>query len=83
MTGGFKHRGDLTALVKRVRKVETLNEAVDLMAAAVADSAITSDRAARSLDAIALIMSGVEWDADLCDQIAAIVRGTGRTIQDL
>ena len=83
MTGGFKHRGDLTVLVKRVRKVETLNEAIDLMAGAVAESAVTSDRAERALDTIALMMSGSEWDADLIEQVAAVVRATGRTIQDL
>lgn len=43
-------------------------------------SAIKSHRA---LDRIASILSGAEWDADLMDQVAEIVRGTGREVKDL
>lgn len=36
-----------------------------------------------ALNRIATRMSASEWDADCMDDIAAIVRGTGRTIADL
>jgi hypothetical protein len=36
----------------------------------------------KALDDIALIMSGVEWDADTLQEISLIVMGTGRTIED-
>ncbi len=38
---------------------------------------------ARALDAIAAHLSGEEWDAQTCDEIAAIVRETGREVRDL
>jgi hypothetical protein len=36
-----------------------------------------------ALDAMAAAMSGRAWDADVCDTIAGILRGTGRTIAEV
>jgi hypothetical protein len=35
-----------------------------------------------ALDQIAALLDGAEWDADTVDEIARIVRGTGREIRD-
>lgn len=35
-----------------------------------------------TLDHIATLMSGNDWDADTCKEIAELVRLTGRTIED-
>lgn len=36
----------------------------------------------QALDTIALVMSGEEWDADILDDIADIIRQTGRTVAE-
>jgi hypothetical protein len=36
-----------------------------------------------ALDAIAALMSGTEWEASTLDDIAEIVRSTGRVIDDV
>lgn len=36
-----------------------------------------------ALDFIAAALNGTEWNADTCDSIAAILRGTGREIRDI
>lgn len=36
-----------------------------------------------ALDQLAAAMSGQEWNADLCDTIAGILRATGRTIAEV
>jgi hypothetical protein len=41
------------------------------------------DAVIAALDAIAELMDGAEWGADLAGQVAAIVRGTGREIRDV
>jgi len=37
----------------------------------------------KALDAIAAAMTGVEWNADTCAAVAAILRGTGRPVSGL
>lgn len=44
------------------------------------DCEIRSD--ADALDRIAAVLSGQEWTADTCDDIAAIVRSAGREVRD-
>jgi hypothetical protein len=41
------------------------------------------DADALALDEIAAAMSGTEWDADMLDFIAAVIRTTGREISDV
>jgi hypothetical protein len=36
-----------------------------------------------ALDKIAAVLSGTEWDADTCLQIAELIRSTGREVLDL
>jgi hypothetical protein len=36
-----------------------------------------------AMDAIAELMSGAEWNPDLLDAIADIVRSTGRDLEDI
>jgi hypothetical protein len=37
----------------------------------------------KALDAIAAALTGVEWDADTCAAVAAILRGTGRVVSEV
>lgn len=48
-----------------------------------ADGQVQIEDETSALDKIAAVLSGTEWDADTCLQIAELIRSTGREVLDL
>ena len=66
---------DLAELVDEDRYVELVDSAISAVDGALGDR--------RAIDQIRDLLDLVGWSADVMDEVAAIVRGTGREVRDL